>query len=511
MNQQIFDKLREWRNLKAEQGSLKVFMILHNQTIEDIATVEPKTKEDLIDVKGISEKKFDRYGEEILQIVRNNQSEPVRQNGIKNNMENNLEKKIIKTSEKDSEKYTVSTYLNYINQSLIGKKASVKGEISEVSKRQRYLFFKIKDSQDESAMDCFMWENNYRMSGVELEEGMEVMVHGHPEIYKPMGKFSFQASAVELVGEGALKKAYEKLKEKLFQEGLFSEERKKILPVFPKKIGLITSRDGAAINDFLNNLGKHGFKTVFYDSRVEGQLAVEDLIKAVKFFKKEKVDSLVMIRGGGSLESLQAFNNEALIREVADLDFPLICGIGHDKDVPLISLLADKAVSTPTAVAEILNKSWQEASYKIDIYEKNVLTSFSEILQQKEYQIDQIAARIKESFQNVIRKFDKFHQLLGSWLSSLTRAINNNQRKLKEDSELITAGLQRHLSKTSREIDNYQRNFEANNPERQLKLGYSIATVNGKVLKSVRQVEIGQDVKLKLTDGKIISEVKKKV
>src|SRR5690606_8103527 len=114
----------------------------------------------------------------------------------------------------------------------------------------------------------------------------------------------------------------------------------------------ITSRDGAVIGDFNTNVGKFGYEIIFMDSRVEGAAAIADLISAVEYFEDKDIDVLVIIRGGGSLESLQAFNNEMLIRKVANLKIPVICGIGHDKDMPLLSYVADKAVSTPTAVAQ---------------------------------------------------------------------------------------------------------------------------------------------------------------
>jgi len=126
----------------------------------------------------------------------------------------------------------------------------------------------------------------------------------------PAVNFSFICNAIELAGEGALKKAYEALKKKLEREGLFASERKRKLPPYPQTIGIITSKQGAVINDFLTNIGKFGFKLELIDTRVEGPMAVGDILAAIKTFKQRKIDVLVIIRGGGSPESLQAFNNE---------------------------------------------------------------------------------------------------------------------------------------------------------------------------------------------------------
>ena len=124
---------------------------------------------------------------------------------------------------------------------------------------------------------------------------------------------------------------------------------------------MITSKQGAVIHDFLNNIGKFGFDIKMIDSRVEGQGAVEDLLAAIQTFRKKDIDVLVIIRGGGSMESLMPFNNELLVREVVGFPVPVLVGIGHDKDMPLVALAADRSESTPTAVANLLNESWERA------------------------------------------------------------------------------------------------------------------------------------------------------
>jgi exodeoxyribonuclease VII large subunit len=194
--------------------------------------------------------------------------------------------------------YTVSGYLDAINVNLKRQKARIQGEISSLDIRRTYLFFTLKDKEDQSALNCFMWERDYRMCAVSFQEGLEVIVEGFPEIYKPSGRMSFKAATAEWVGEGALKKAYEELKRKLESEGIFAPERKKALPEFPERIGLITSESGAVIHDFLNNLGKYRYRITFMNSRVEGQTAVRDLVSAVRYFSKKSIDVLVIIRGG---------------------------------------------------------------------------------------------------------------------------------------------------------------------------------------------------------------------
>src|SRR3989344_6138750 len=192
-------------------------------------------------------------------------------------VEENLELPVGLPDKQIEQPFSVSSYLDFLNIQLSEHEARIQGEISSVDIRERVVYFSIKDSIDGSVMSCLMWKRNYDFNGIEFEPGMEVILEGVPDIYKLSGRLSFKTSSVELVGEGALKKAYDKLKNKLNSEGLFLKERKKEFPELAGKIGLILSETGEVINDFLPTLGKHGFKIKMIDSRVEGSEAISDL------------------------------------------------------------------------------------------------------------------------------------------------------------------------------------------------------------------------------------------
>lgn len=515
---------------------VELFRVLPNKVLEDIARLEPTCKEDLLAVKGIREKKFEKYGRDILSIIQ----ECVGKSPSENQENYPEEDKI----------YTVSDYIDNLNSKLSQSGAVIKGEISSVSFRNGHAYFAIKDKGDESLLNCFMWARNYEMSGIELVEGMEVIIHGTPEIYKPYGKLSFRTSVIELVGEGALKKAYEMLKKKLEAEGLFAEERKKPIPQFPHKIGLITSRDGSVIGDFSTNIGKFGYKIIFIDSRVEGAAAIGELISAVDYFKDKDIDVLVIIRGGGSLESLQAFNNEMLIRKVVDLKMPVICGIGHDKDVPLLAYVADEAVSTPTAVAEFLNKSWERALDRVNHFEKIIISQYEAVLRDNEYNLENISNKIKEFYQKIFKmfekseqgikniiynfgyvlhskkeklerasfeignfykgifaKFDQYRKNIKNDIISVSHIIRHEKYKIQKLEESLVIRFKDSLNRAKKKLNNFEKELNQNNPERQLKLGYSIATLNGKIVRSANQVKKGDVLINKLGEGKIQSEV----
>lgn len=489
----MLQKLKDWRRNEAQKEGVDFFRVLSNATLETIASLEPKTKEELMAVKGIKEGKFNKYGVSILALVNGNSG---------------VDEKNIKEKDGEDEKpYAISDYLNFLNTEFRRYRARVRGEVSSLDIRDGYLFFSLKDKNNESVLSCFMWKNNYELAGVSLEVGMEIITDGFPEIYLPAGRFNFKVSAIELVGEGALKKAYDKLKQKLEKEGLFSFERKKLIPEFPRKIGLITSETGAVIHDFLNNLGKYGYCVSFVNSRVEGQIAARSLLSAIKHFDGKDIDVLVIIRGGGSLESLQPFNNEALVRKMADLKIPVICGIGHDKDVPLASLVADKAVSTPTAVAVTLNKSWEKIVNDILAVEKDMVYRYEKALDAALRRVELFSGSLTKLFGDIFQTFEKLRYAVRNNLSKIAYEIKAARKTLLSFSESLFDNLGKGFENNEKILDDIEKQLQVFDPARQLKLGYSIVSVSGKVIKTVKQVKIGERLEVKVSDGEITSVV----
>jgi exodeoxyribonuclease VII large subunit len=360
--------------------------------------------------------------------------------------------------------FSVSEYIELLNIFFEKHEHKVLGEVCEFKAGPTgHLYFTLKDKSGNAVLDCKMWKSVYSLCGVKLEEGLEVIITGHSNIWAKNGRLSLIASAVELVGEGALKKQYDALRQKLEGEGVFDIARKRNIPDFAKKIGVITSRNGAVIHDFLNNLGKFGFEVRMIDSRVEGQTASKDLLDSVRTMKKQDIDVLVIIRGGGSLESLQAFNNETLVREIVDFPVPVIAGIGHDKDVPLLALAADRMTSTPTAAAHLLNRSWEEAYAKIQ-------------------QLAFVANRVAGEFKRIRADLD------AAWSSVLDHTegrIGQIKERMKYAEQAI----------------------KSNDPARQLKLGYAIVRHNGKVLRSAGKTKAGDELLTQLDDGVVRSKV----
>jgi len=374
-------------------------------------------------------------------------------------------------------------------------------------------------------------------------------VTGHPQIYKPRGDLSFQVKSAELVGEGALKKAYDKLKAKLTSEGVFDEARKKPLPLFPQKIGLITSKSGAAIGDFLTNLGNFGFKITMIDSRVEGQAATKELLDSIVSLKDKDIDVLVIIRGGGSLESFLPFNNERLVREIVDYPVPVLVGIGHDRDVPLLCLAADMTASTPTATAQALNWSWQQASARVDIYKEKIMSSYHRTLNENETRVTRSFTLMKDRFQSIFDQFEDAENGLKRSLASIRSRIGETQRLVMEYPAVIdhrmrslmtTAhnqlsgilqstmlkmeyaisdantvadfgrtmkGFAKSIEQGKQTIESQEKLLNVHDPTTILKRGYTIAHLNGKVIKQINQVKKGETVRVRVKDGSFDSEI----
>ena len=383
--------------------------------------------------------------------------------------------------------FSVSEFIGLLNIGLKSSRAKIVGEVGEAKVYPSgHCYFTLKDEKDGAMMNCIIWKSRYQLYGIKMAEGMKILASGYPEIYPLSGKLSFIAETIELAGEGELKKQYDELKKKLTEEGIFAEEKKRPLPAYPQKVGVITSKQGAVLADFLNNLGRFGFKIKMIDSRVEGQEAVADLLAAIKTFKGRDIDALVVMRGGGSLEAMMAFNNEFLVREVAAFPVPVIAAIGHDKDMPLVAMAADAAPSTPTAAAHFLSESWEHALLLLERHEKDIVGRYGEIF---------------ENYKTIENK-------LKISLRNFENSISNARIGLKNSLGDCFSGFKALLGRVKQKLEHAQRIINLNNPEHQLHLGYSIAILQGKVIRKTSDVKIGQSFDLRVSDGKINSQIK---
>lgn len=479
-----------WRDDAARSAGVEKYKILSYNAIDQIAEHKPQETEELGRIKGIGPVKLRQYGETILSIVNEEkQGEPQAASGQEGIL-------------------TVSEFLDRTN-SLLSRSlpdAVVRGEVSSFSEHRTGLYFTLTDEEDESVLHCYMPPGAARETGAILEEGMQVKVAGDPNIYKPRGKFTLVAAWVEPVGEGSLRKAYELLKKKLESEGLF--ERKRELPEFIRKVGLITSRSGAAIDDFCRNLRPLGIKVEFFHTSVEGARAVSGITRAINYLGRAGTDleALVIVRGGGGLEDLQPFNNEQVARAVFASRIPTISGIGHERDVPIASLVADAAVSTPTAAAVRLNSTWDRAFEELPAREQALLNTFSGLLKGKKARIAASAGKLSQYVEYIVSTPGRAARELERSLARLKNDVANQKVRINELSGYLARQMEKAIKQARNNAEARETYLKSADPERNLKLGYTITTdKQGKVLKSAKQAKEKKEMVTRFTDGEVES------
>lgn len=364
---------------------------------------------------------------------------------------------------------SVSQLVEVINTALSPlETVTVEGEVDEFKILQgKWVTFKIRDEQ--STVGCFMpvWSSAGRRS-TQVENGMKVRVQGRPTL-RNKGFFSFVLTSLQPAGEGALKRAFELLRAKLTEEGLFAAERKRPLPRFPEHIVLITSRDAAAYSDFIKVLmGRQGGLTVsFLHTQVQGEPAVGQILQALEFANTElaQVDALVLVRGGGSLEDLHAFNDERVVRAVAASRIPTIVGIGHERDVSLAELAADVRASTPSNAAELLVASREELTATL-------------------------------------------HEMTSRLRHRILTAIVGRKNMIANLRQSLIVRWRETLMTRQRSVQDMQRLLVSLSPSATLKRGYSITrTSRGKVIRSTKQVKAGNLLVITVADGDIPATV----
>lgn len=493
-------KLWQWREQQAHSEGIESFKIFSKATLDAIVTKKPSSKEELLEIKGIKEKKYQKYGKAILSLVT---AEDIGEVG-------DVEESLIGTEASQSP-LTVSQFLDGLNIELSGMAARIQGEVTSVDERERVVYFTLKDAQDGSTLPCLIFRYAYQVSGIRISIGDEVIVEGVPEIYKPNGRLSLKVGIIEAAGEGMLKKAYDELFRKLEGEGLFDPYKKKNLPEYPERIGLITSRDGAAIDDFKMNLSACGFRVMFYPTAVEGKKAVFEILDALTYFKQhqEEIDVLVVIRGGGSLESLQAFNNETLIREIASFPVPTLLGVGHEKDITLSALVADRMVSTPTATAQTISLPWIEARHKAVTLQSELLGLFVDCLQMQSTFLEQASEAMKDFLKEVSGRVDVVAKKFVSNASRFEEVLKQRARELENTRKVLIQIFENSKRMALESLNYAEETLKVYDPTRVLKLGYSLIRQEGRLIKNSQSLKKDDILTVQFSQGSVEAIVKK--
>ena len=309
------------------------------------------------------------------------------------------------------------------------------GQVSNFRKRPTHQYFSLKD--DRAVIQATIWSGIYQKLGFDLEEGMKINVIGRVQVYEPSGSYSIIIEKAEPDGVGALAIQFEQLKKKLSEEGLFQERFKQAIPQFAKRIGVVTSRSGAVIQDIITTISRRfpGVEIVLYPTKVQGEGAAEEIARnIVRANEREDLDVLIIGRGGGSIEDLWAFNEEIVVRSIFESRLPIISSVGHETDVTLADFVADKRAATPTAAAELATPVT-----KLDLLtylknqEKRMATAVQNTLSKKKEALRGLSQSV--IFRQPERLYDGYLQRLDQLMLRLKQGLNGelvrNQQKVQ--------------------------------------------------------------------------------
>lgn len=381
--------------------------------------------------------------------------------------------------------YSVTQFITEINNIIVGQ-FSIEGEVSQMKVSQgKFVFFDLKDAT--GVLSCFMMLFKLK---VPVEDGMKIRVTGYPRVREQTGRFGFNVESVELVGDGALKRAYELLKKKLQEEGLFAPTRKRTIPKIPQRIAVIASDTSAAWGDFKRILTNRwgGVEVVIQNVLVQGAGSVGEIVQAFKDFNAQaaEFDVLVLIRGGGSLEDLAAFNSEEVARAVYGSAIPVVCGVGHERDESLADFVADVRASTPSNAAELVVPD-----------KKDFLNEVSFELEQM---CNQLTHRIAVHKQQVTTSFYRMQTRLEAPLMRVRQTMLAFQQ--------CGAALSRQVVKYADFVAGAERLFKNVDPKQVLKRGYSLTrNSKGAIVRAADELDRGETIVVELGRGTATAEV----
>ena len=394
-----------------------------------------------------------------------------------------------------TQQWTVSKLTFYIRKLLeendILQDVWVQGEISNLSRpASGHVYFTLKDSS--AALKCVMWKMSAARLSLPLQNGMEVEVHGRIGIYEVNGQYQLYADQIRSVGEGALYQEFMRLKSMLEAEGLFDPGRKRPIPDISHRIGIVTSATGAALRDMLNTLRRRLplVEVLLAPSPVQGTDAPPAIVQAIQSLMLQAPDVILIARGGGSIEDLWAFNDERVVRAVANSPVPIICGVGHETDFTLSDFAADLRAPTPTAAAELATQiTIQDIAATNSNLKSRLFSSMLSLLADRKTLLASLASQLK--------------------YVSPERRIQSERQRVDDLARRALSALVHHFQLQKKHIQGTQRRLEALSPLAVLARGYAVVTrkADDSVLSRVGQAKPGEQIHIRVSDGKLDAEI----
>lgn len=413
----------------------------------------------------------------------------------------------------------------------------VEGEISNFRPAESgHLYFTLKDG--DAQLRVVMFRSQARLLRFRPENGIQIIARGRVTIYDARGELQLSAEFLEPVGAGALQLAFEQLKKKLAEEGLFDPARKKPLPQLPRRIGIITSPRGAALQDMLNVLGRRheSVGILIYPAQVQGESASAEVAAGVKYFNRNKnVDVLIIARGGGSLEDLAAFNDERLARVIAASSVPVISAVGHETDFTICDFVADLRAPTPSAAAELvieskhklaehlahLHRRLERASRYRLLIARNRLTELAQhgaflrmrdLLGRRGQRLDELTFRLAAGFRESLREYRRRLQIASTRVRhfDFRRSLDITRTKLDAGASTLERAMQARLAQDRARLEQLSGRLNALSPVKILERGYALVfDTDGRLVKDATQLSAGDRISARVSRGTLIAEVQK--
>ena len=435
-----------------------------------------------------------------------------------------------------SEEYvTVSALTKYIKYKFdkdphLGR-VYLTGEISNFRLRPTHQYFSLKD--ENAIISATMFQSAFKKIQFRPEEGMKVLVIGKVSVFEKSGQYQINIEHMEPDGVGALYLAYEQLKKKLEAEGLFSLPKKPI-PQFPKKIAILTSESGAVIQDIQTTVARRFpiVQLVLYPTVVQGVHAVNSILKNLDLVEQEDYDVVIIGRGGGSIEDLWAFNEEPVVRRVAELSIPVISSVGHETDTTLIDFVSDMRAATPTAAAEIATPVLMEIHQQLRNLQTRLEQALSRQLQIKrermqalanasifqnperiyqvyQQRVDQLEMRLQQMMQQSVQH--KRQQLVKNQhrleLGSPSRRVQTEKQALQYLAKRLEQAQGQLMKDKKQQFQRAIQQLDLLSPLKIMNRGYGILQQEETIIKSVDQLEVNQELTIQLVDGTVRSKV----
>jgi exodeoxyribonuclease VII large subunit len=414
----------------------------------------------------------------------------------------------------------------------------VEGEISNFRAHDSgHLYFTLKDR--DAQIKAVMFRSQARLLRFRPENGMHIILRGRVTVFEKGGDLQLSAEYLEPKGAGALQIAFEQLKAKLEGEGLFDQARKKLLPVFPKCIGIVTSPQAAALRDILNILQRrhHSVRVLIYPAQVQGDAAPTEVSAGIRYFNRaKKVDVIIVARGGGSAEDLAAFNHEGLARAVSASEIPVISAVGHETDFTIIDFVADLRAPTPSAAAELVIRSRQEIEEQTEtlglrlaravryrlLMARQLLTEAAQHgafgrmmdgINRRQQRLDDLRFRLESSERRLIeqhrRRWERASGAVRHY--DARRVLAGVHRNLAAQTAAMSSAMRTSLLRQRSRIEQLEHQLRALSPVAILDRGYAlIFDSSGKLVKNAAQVEVGDEISARLATGALTARVEKK-